>query len=173
MGAVAMKRIAFVIWLGIVLVGTLVSARTPEAPRHEALMLLRAALGGDAALNAVQTIRARGKIKVKPNDDHFDLAVALPDRFVKTLRTFRRSDPSRSTRVYIPGSWTPREEPALVGRYDDTRTSVTGFNRETPIPAPTWYELEERSDYAALRLDGAQARLAEFLLPLMGATPAS
>src|SRR5687768_15699483 len=98
MGAVAMKRIAFVIWLGIVLVGTLVSARTPGAPRHGALMMLRAALGGDAALAAVQTIRARGTIDRKlPTmsrchssrtcEDHFELAVALPDRFVRTVNS--------------------------------------------------------------------------------------
>ena len=50
MGATAMKRIAFVVGLGIVQLGVLVGAQTPGAATQDALTMLRAAVGGDAAL---------------------------------------------------------------------------------------------------------------------------
>lgn len=145
--------------------------------------MLRAALGGDAALAAVQTIRARGTIEVKMPavaqrryDDHFEIALALPDRFLRTVRsmgnTAYRWTIDETNSSYSLG-WPQRGEVVLTGGSEDISVSVTGFNRETPIPAPTWYEIEEHPEYTAPRLDRARARLAEFLLPLMGAMPAS
>jgi len=151
--------------------------------------MLRAALGGDAGLSAVQTIRARGTIdrdvhktsRCPPSRSclaHFELAVALPDRFVRTVRSAGGTGHGWSIDEWgNPNSftWPQRGEVLLTsgGGEGDTRTSVTGFNGETPIPAPTWYEIKEHPEYVAPRLDNAHARLAEFLLPLIGTMPAS
>jgi hypothetical protein len=64
-----MKRISFVVGIGV-LAGTSFNA----APPKDALAQLREALGGEAVLGAVRSIRARGTIEAKPHDDHFDLA---------------------------------------------------------------------------------------------------
>jgi hypothetical protein len=173
-----MKRIAFVVGLGIVLV----SARTNGAQPPDALTMLRAALGGEAALSAVQTIQGRGTIDQKVHktarcissrtcDAHFELAVELPDRFVRTVRSIGAGGSQWSIDEWgSPNSLTwPERGEVLLG----AGTSVLGFNREAPIPAPTWYEIEDHPEYVAPRLDNARARLAEFLLPLMGTTPAS
>jgi hypothetical protein len=180
-----MKQIAFVV--GLVLL--IVSARTQGAPSQDALAMLRAALGGEAALAAVQNISARGTINRAQHkasrcqssrtcEAHFELAVALPDRFVRTVHSIGSSGHAWSidewgSRNSI--SWPQRGEVLLTagGGEGDTHTSVTGFNREAPIPAPTWYEIKEHPEYVAPRLDSARARFAEFVLPLMGATPAS
>ena len=183
-----MKRIPVVVGLVIVQLGVLVSARTPEAPTQDALTMLRAALGAEA-LSAVQAIRARGTIdrpqhktsrcqQSRTCQAHFELAVALPDRFVRTVRAVGAGGSDWSIDEWgSPNSlsWPQRGEVLLTAGGDAgrTRTSVLGFNRETPIPAPTWYEIKEHPEYVAPRLDSAHARLAEFLLPLMGATPAS
>ena len=184
-----MKRIAFVAGLVIVQLGVLVSAQTPGPSTQDAFTMLRAALGGDTALGAVQTIRARGTVDPPQHKTsrcqqsricqaHFELAVALPDRFVRTVRSAGATGHEWSIDEWgSPNSlsWPQRGEVLLTvgGGEGDTRTSVTGFNREAPIPAPTWYEIKEHPEYVAPRLDSAHARFAEFLLPLMGATPAS
>jgi hypothetical protein len=176
-----MKRIAFVIGLAVLLV----SVRMHGAPSPDALTMLRAALGGDAALGAVKSIRARGTIDRRvlriPEcrssgacDAHFDLAVALPDRFVRTVHAVGGMGSGWSideARNPDSSSWPQRGEVPVGGV--DRLTTVMGFDRGTPIPAPTWYEIKEHPEYVAPRLDNSQARLAEFLLPLMGATPAS
>lgn len=166
-----MKRTAFAVGLGIVF---LVSARMHGAQTQDALTMLRAALGGDAVLNAVQTIRARGTIDGKPAKDHFELAAALPDRFVKTVRSISRSDYTWSKdQISVYGGWPQSGDLFLVGGGEDTHTSVTGFDGHAPIPAPMGYKVQEPPAQAARRLDNAHARLAEFLLPLMGGTPES
>ena len=184
-----MKRIPFVVGLVIVQLGVLVSAQTLGSSTQDALTMLRAAVGAEAALGAVQTISARGTIdrpQLKTSrcqssrtcQGHFELAVALPGRFVRTVRSVGASGHSWSIDEWGSAnsiSWPQRGEVLLTagGGEEDTRTSVIGFNHETPIPAPTWYELKEHPEYVAPRLESAHARLAEFLLPLMGATPAS
>jgi hypothetical protein len=178
-----MKRIPFVVGLVMVQLGVLVSAQTPGAPPQDALTMLRAALGGDTALAAIQTIRARGTIENKRPavaqrryDDHFEVALALPDRFVRTVRSLGNTGYRWSideTRSSDGIGWPTKGEVLLVGGTEDTTTTVTGFNREMPLPAPTWYENDRNPEYVAPRLDNAHAQLAEFLLPLMGATPAS
>lgn len=179
-----MKRIAFVVGLAI----AFVSARTNSAQTQDSLTMLRAALGAEA-LSTVQAIRARGTIdrpqhktsrcqQSRTCEAHFELAVALPDRFVRTVHSTGAGGSDWSIDEWgspNSNSWPQRGEVLLStgGDAGRTRTSVLGFNGETPIPAPTWYEIKEHPEYVAPRLDSSHARLAEFLLPLMGATPAS
>ena len=162
-----MKRIAFAIGIGV-----LAGASFNAAPSQDALAQFREALGGDAALNAVRTIRVRGKIKVKPYDDHFDIAVAFPDRFVKTMRTMRRGDFNWSTEWgYIPGQWQPRQEPMLVGGTEETYTHVSGFNGDVLLPLGR--NVYRSPEDIARALDGTRARMAEVLLPLLAGTSSS
>ena len=168
-----MKRTALVVGLVVVLV----SARPRGAPAQDALTLLRSALGGDAAIAAVQTIRARGTIDKKPYKDHFEIAVALPDQFVRTVRyvsvpglnvRFGRRFDVDSNSPSLAGA-----APGIAGDSEEVHVRVTGFNRLMPVPAPSWYELEQHPGDVSLRLDNAHGRLAEFVLPLLGCTPAS
>lgn len=152
-----MKRAAFFTGWAVLAI-----ASPNGAADQDALARMRAALGGDTALSRVQTIRARGTIANKPLKNHFDIAVAFPDRFVKIVRSFEHQDASWVTDwAYIPGTWQPRMEPALVGGEISDYERVTGFNGDGPIPRGT----------AVASLDSIRAKLAEFLLPLLGATP--
>jgi hypothetical protein len=162
-----MKRIVFVLGIGV-LAGASFNAAAPQ----DALAQLREALGGEAALGAVRSIRSRGTIEVKPHDDHFDLAVALPDRFVAIERRLRWTDASWSTGwANVPGNWPQRFEPILVGGGESASESVTGFDGN--IPLPRRYDIKKSPDDVTRWLERPRAKMAEFLLPLIAGTPAS
>ena len=161
-----MRRVLVGVAVGLV---GLAGARFEAAPPQDALAQLREALGGEAALNAVRTIRARGKIKFKPYDDHFEIAVARPDRFVSIVRMFRMNDAAWSTSWgYSPGSWEPRLEPILVGADPTPHEQVTGFNGDLLLPSGIEWSLQD--PHLARLLDGRRARMAEFVLPLLAGT---
>jgi len=142
------------------------------APPQDARAQLREALGGEAVLNGLQTIRARGTIKFKPNDDHFDIAVALPDRFVSIVRTLRRQDAGWSTEwAQTPGTWQPRLEPVLIEAGDAAHEEVVGFNGDVPLTSSRRPVTDPV--VRARMLDGTHAKMAEVLLPLVGAVPSS
>ncbi|HUR19522.1 MAG TPA: hypothetical protein VMZ90_01855 [Vicinamibacterales bacterium] len=166
-----MKRIAFAVGPVIIQLGVLLSARTHGAPaKDDALTILRAALGGEVALTAVQTIRARGTIDVEPYDDHFDVALAMPDRFVSILRTFRMNDASWSTGwARVPGNWDPRVEPVLVGGGENSDEQLAGFVGDVPLFGPRAVHVD--ADISARWLERTRAKMAEFVLPLLGGTP--
>ena len=162
-----MKHIAFVVGIGV-----FAGASFNAAPPQEALAQLREALGGEAALGAVRSIRARGTIEAKPHDDHFDLAVALPDRFVAIERRLRWTDASWSTGwADVPGNWPQRFEPILVGGGESASEFVTGFDGN--IPLPIRYDAKKNPGDVARWLERPRAKMAEFLLPLIAGTPAS
>ena len=152
----------------------LVTATPKGATEQDALARLRLALGGEAALGDVQTIRARGIIANKPLTNHFDIACAIPARFVKVIRGFSWSDASWSTGwAYTPGTWQPRTEPALVGGGISDYEHVSGFDGESLIPKRSRAHWASNPEAATIEMDSAHARLVEFLLPLLGATPSS
>src|SRR5687767_8694918 len=57
-----------------------------RASQQDALARLREALGGEIALSAVRTLRVRSTIDRKRHKDHVEVALALPDRFFRTVR---------------------------------------------------------------------------------------
>jgi hypothetical protein len=145
------------------------------APQPEALARLRTALGGDAALSAVRTLRVRGTIDARPHTDHIEIVVALPDRFKQKIRIFRPANPvamlaSERGQTYqipiqgvLPGT--------LQGQVSDSyNEQVTGFNRLELVPAPSWYDLEQHPEDVPRRVDRVHARFAEFVLPLLAGT---
>jgi hypothetical protein len=99
-----MKQAALVAGL-VVLLGV----HPAGAPPQDAVARLRHALGGHAALSAIQTIRAKGTLPATPEKGYFEMVAALPDRFVQTVRTFPMQDAAWSTRMNVYSSWACRQ----------------------------------------------------------------
>ncbi len=165
------RRVVSAFVAGIVV---LVTGSPNGAMEQDALTRLRAALGGETALGNVQTIRARGTIANKPLKNHVDIACAIPARFVRVICGFSWSDASWSTDwAYAPGTWQPRMEPALVGGDISDHEHVSGFDGMALLPERSRAYWASNQEAAAVSMDSAHARLAEFILPLLGATPTS
>ena len=138
----------------------------------DAVTRLREALGGEAAINAIRTIRARGTTDRKPYKDHVEVKAELPGRFLRTVRYVspalldRRSASdsavfaadNRSTGAILDGA---REEPGVT---------MGGFDGLTALPSNRRYDNERPPDLSAQRLAGLYARFVEFALPLFGNT---
>ena len=143
------------------------------ASQPDALTRLREALGGETALSAIRTIRARGTIDRKPDKDNIEIAVVLPDQFLRTVRTFRTSrQPRWTTRDYdMHDISLSRTTAMIVDVYGagETGIQVSGFNRTVPVRDPGSYGPETPGS-AERRLESARARFAEFILPLLGNT---
>ena len=162
-----MRRAAF--GAGLVV---LITAVPNGAVEQDAVARLRTALGGETALGNVQTIRARGTIANKPLKNHFDIAFALPARFVKITRSFSRTDASWVTDwAHVPGTWPQRMEPVLIEGDISSYEQAVGFDGPTLIPERSRAYWGANPAQAAVALDRAHARLAEFVLPLLAATP--
>src|SRR5262249_40038815 len=139
------------------LLGALVVASPSRmsASGQDALARLRAALGGEKALAGVQTLRARGTIAERPFksslNGHFDIALALPDRFVSMVRDFEWSDASFEARRNDVSQDRPPEDARRLTRGDTSSYEhVSGFDRGTLIPAPSrWTRTNDPSVQAA------------------------
>jgi hypothetical protein len=159
---------AFITSIGVI--------QTP-AFQPDALTLLREALGGEATLSAVRTVRVRSTISRKPHKDYVEVAVALPDRFVRTVRYFGAGElPGGSLLGSLgleedPGTWGGHIVPNRAG--GSPGLLMSGFNGPTPLPESSRYELERRPELLPQRLGDAHARFAEFVLPLFGNTSAA
>ena len=142
--------------------------------RLDALSQVRAALGGDSAITAVQTIRARGHVLRQSNRDNIELAAALPDRFVRIIRYSRAA---RSTeyprRDYDPATGSLRRadtEYQYFGSGDEGGELASGFSRDVGIPTNGRAGGGPRADASSSSLDNGKARFAEFVLPLLAGT---
>ncbi len=155
--------------MAVVITG--ISVIPGAATQPDALARLREALGGEAALGAVRSIRARSTIQRARHKDHVEIKVELPDRFLRTLR-------------YVTVPELPGGNALHYGSYDDNMrltgpvvpglgdgepgVVMSGFNGQTVIPSQNRFELARRPEFAAQVLTGTHARFAEFILPLLG-----
>ena len=175
-----MERISRAIAASLLVSVILVSPSSkPDAAGQDALTRLRIALGGETALAGVQTLRARGTIATLPFKgpvkSHFDIALALPDRFVTVLRDFTWSDASFGVRRNdVSENRPPEDARRLVRGEISAYEHVSGFDRGNLIPAlGPWTRRNDPKTQGniAQRLDLIRAKMTEFLLPLMGGAP--
>jgi hypothetical protein len=154
-------------------IGAVHGAASQAASQPDALTRLREALGGETALSAIRSIRARGTIDRSPDKDNIEIAVVLPDQFLRTVRTFRTSrQPRWTTRDYdMHDISLSRTTAMIVDVYGagETGIEVSGFNRMVPLRDPGSYGPETPGS-AERRLESARVRFAEFVLPLLGNT---
>jgi hypothetical protein len=144
-----------------------VGALHGAASQPDALARLRDALGGETALSAVRTLRVRSTIDRQPHKDNVEVAVSLPDRFVRTLRYLRVPEFPRASATH----YDVHDLNALnLAGGDGPGMLVSGFNGQIALPEQSRYDFERRPELKAQRLDGAHARFAEFALPLFGNT---
>jgi hypothetical protein len=173
-----MKRNAIVVAFGISIaawIGGSTAVTLGAAAQADALARLREAIGGDAAINAVRSIRARSTIKRQPHKDHVEIKVELPDRYLRTVRsqgaTELRGGNAHDYVVYYAGEM--RQAGPLVptspGGPDPGQTT-SGFNGLAVIPSWIIIPTERTPHLISQRLVGIQARFAEFVLPLLGRT---
>jgi hypothetical protein len=145
---------------------------------------LRAALGGDAALNAVARVRIVGKIQQDIGDGSLEIWAALPDRFVQEVIT-KISLPPRPP---LQGPTTADQKAAFDARasVDNTnktvihdsredatgpRLSVRGFDRNEPLPGsyrPSWQT--KYPDAARAQLDAGRRAFRRVFVPLLAGT---
>jgi hypothetical protein len=161
----AIVLIALVLGTGAIPVASL-----PSGSQADALTRLREALGGEAAISAIQTIRARGTTDRKPYKDHIEIKTELPSRFYRTVRYLnppvldRRS--ASESAVFAADNRTTG--PGLEGFAEYPGVTMSGFDGLTPLPQRSRFESERRPELPGQILAGAYARFGEFVLPLLG-----
>lgn len=159
--------IALVLGSWAIPVASLQTDRQPEA-----LTRLREALGGESALSAVRTIRARGTTDRKPYKDHVEIKTELPGRFFRTVRYVNVPALSRRTATESalrePGLRSAEVLDPIGG--EEPGVTMGGFDGLTPLPSNSRYENALPPDLSPLRLSGLYVRFVEFVLPLLGNT---
>jgi hypothetical protein len=156
----------------IVLAGALAFV-VPAGAQPNAFTALRQALGGEAALSAISSIHATGKITVPGSRDrgHVEMWYQNPDKFVRLTRMPIDSRPTDSEgRLLSTGRLADRDSPSINRMWPDLNagggviSSRYGFDGETPItPGHGVGPLEAE-------LSGGRNHYARFIIPLLGKT---
>ena len=165
-----MSRIVVLLALALGTWAIPVAALHPSG-QPDALTRLREALGGDAAISAVRTIRARGTTDRKPYKDHVEIKTELPGRFFRTVRyvngprlAMRTATDAAVFEPDVRSTGTVLDAPGG----EETGVTMSGFDGLTPLPRRSRFESERRPELPGQILAGAYARFAEFVLPLLG-----
>jgi hypothetical protein len=127
---------------------------------------LRAALGGDAALGAIERLRVKSTVmsELRGKGD-VETFVVLPDRFLRNSHfVAQRSSVATPDKPYP--QLTVGFENMTVEYFDTTRSD--GFVGSTPlqsgVPVPGWWSEESRES----SLVAGRAAFAQLILPLFG-----
>ena len=162
-----MSRAAVLIALGLGTWAIPVPSSQPDA-----LTRLREALGGEGAISAVQTIRARGTTDRKPYKDHVEIKTELPGRFFRTVRYVTPAELDRrsasDSAVFAADNRSTGQVLDSFG--ENPGITMGGFDGLTAIPSNRRYEDSLPPDLSPLRLSGLYVRFVEFVLPLLGNT---
>jgi hypothetical protein len=146
-----------------------VAAQDPPDNAAVTLAAVRQALGGDAALNAVTSIDVKGTLTRTTaqfsHDESVEYATVLPDRFVQLTESTSNLGPL--------GESSHRERSGFAG--DDL---ILDSETDSPIPTPmvaakAALTPQEIADKRAKNVTSHKHTFANFVLPLLGASPAA
>lgn len=156
-----------------VLAIAVVGIQVPSAAQPDLLAPMRAAIGGDATINAVTSFSVSGSMERRTapaaNSTGYEVQCALPDRFVRTTRnTAEMTGLPRSVNI---ASTTTISSYGFNGAELISRTggdATTAFGMPTVIRAPQSTDPAEVAEARRQKVSAAHREFLRFVLPRFG-----